>query len=295
MVLTGCDGSIGDGPLGDAPEIESTTSGGGGHGGEVNSAVGVGGTGGGGAAQAGSGGAGGGGGEVAAWQPVETNWCTKGWLGLDERTCFFAPESLASPPTILFFLHGMMPSDASPAAMQAIAKQAAEAHGFVAVFPRGEQGLCSWDASVMDWYCWPTSRKTVDTSSAALIEAWGESEALLEGVLGVAFKRRYVLGFSNGGYYAAYIGLEGLLKADGVGVVAAGRSFVDESLMPPTSTPFYIAVGDLDTAAVKSSAGNLASVLDAHTWPNDHVVHGNRGHEIRADDFDGAAAIWGWP
>ena len=118
---------------------------------------------------------------------------------------------------------------------------------------------------------------------------------ILEGALGLTFERRYVLGFSNGGYFSSYIGLEGLLPANGFGVVAAGRTFIDESLMPADGRPFYVAVGALDTQTVQDSASNLAFVLDKHVWQNDFIVHQNRGHEIRADDFDGAALAWGWP
>ena len=161
--------------------------------------------------------------------------------------------------------------------------------------PRGRQGLCAWDASVEDWWCWPTKRETVDAAAAGILSEWVGSEALLAQILGAPPARRYVVGFSNGGYFASYIGLEGLLPIDGAGVVAAGRTFIDESLLQPDHPPFYVAVGALDTASVQSSAQNLDAVLAQHGWPHDFVQHADRGHEIRADDFEGAWAAWTAP
>src|SRR6185503_11518750 len=134
LASTACDGSIGDASPG--PNAPGHAAGAGGAGGAAASD----------ADTPGLGGAGG------AWTRVDTPFCSDGWIGIDDHTCFFAPPELASPPSVLFFLHGMTPPDALPTALQAVARQAATAHGFVAVFPRGEQGLCGWDPSVEDWW-----------------------------------------------------------------------------------------------------------------------------------------------
>jgi predicted esterase len=133
----------------------------------------------------------------------------------------------------------------------------------------------------------------VDANAAEILDEWSAAEALLGEVLGVSFKKRYVLGFSTGGYFATYIGLEGLLATDGIGVVGAGRSSIDESLMPDKGVPFYIAVGENELESTKNGAQNLAYVLDKHGWPNDLVVHPGQGHSVSASDFDGACATWG--
>ena len=138
LLAQGCSGSLGDPPEGDPPEGDPPSSavagvGGGGGGGEpVGSAGGAGG--------AGSGGAGGGAGSEgpgANWQPVVTDWCGDGWVGLDEHTCFFVPAKLAPTASILFALHGMIPPDSVPKSFESIAREAAEKYGFIAVVPRG--------------------------------------------------------------------------------------------------------------------------------------------------------------
>jgi predicted esterase len=302
LLLQGCVGQIGDAPdvdVGANPATEDegkpitddgSTSGG------SNATGGAGGTGGSGGAggSGGTGGSAGGGSAGQDWQPVETDWCTEGWTGLDDHTCFFVPDTITTPTSVLYFLHGMMQPDSIAKTAQKLARDAAQEHGFIAVFPRGRQGLCAWADEVKDWWCWPSSRTAVDASAGEILKEWSDSEALLGDILDVSFTRRYVLGFSNGGYFAAYIGLEGLLATDGIGVVGAGRANIDESLMPAESTPFYIAVGELEIASTKAGAQNLAYVLDKHGWPHDLVIHAGQGHSVNASDFDNACATWGF-
>ena len=100
-----------------APEVDgsSTTGGAGGSGGSGGSG-----------GAGGSGGSGGSGGVEESpgkdWQPVETDWCTEGWTGLDDHTCFFVPDTVASPTSVLFFVHGMMPPDSVAKTAQQLAR-----------------------------------------------------------------------------------------------------------------------------------------------------------------------------
>ena len=238
-----------------------------------------------------AGGLGGSGGQGEPWQPVQSAWCGDGYQGIDDGSCFYAP---ASPNgSVLLFLHGMLPADGSPAGMQAIARAAADEHGFVVLFPRGQQGLCDWDPSVLHWWCWPTSRLEVDTHAAAMVADWHEQVELVGDYLGLDLPTRHVLGFSNGGYFASYLGLEGWwAPLAGAGLVAAGRSFVDESTFGSDRPPIYVAVGALDTEQVQNSAQNLAYVLWLNRWPHDFVLHPASGHELSVGDFSGAWALW---
>ncbi|WP_438021171.1 hypothetical protein WMF18_19785 [Sorangium sp. So ce315] len=240
----------------------------------------------------GAGGEGGEGGGAPSWEPVETDWCSAGWTGLDEHTCFHVPETAARGAPILHVLHGVMAPDALPVRLQAIAAEAAAALGVVAVFPRGSPGLCTWDPSVETSFCWPTRRETVDAAAPALIAAWMSAEALLGRILGQTFGGRHVMGFSNGGYFASYVALEGLVEVDGAGLVGAGRMVIEEHLFSQERPPIYIAVGDDELASTIASAENLADLLTQHGWEHELVVHPGRGHEIRVDDFTRAWETW---
>ncbi|WP_437539073.1 dienelactone hydrolase family protein [Sorangium sp. So ce726] len=244
--------------------------------------------------QGSAGGQGGGGGEGGAlsWEPVETDWCSAGWIGLDDHTCFHVPETAPRGAPILYVLHGAMAPDSLPVDLQAIAAGAAEALGAVAVFPRGRPGLCTWDPSVETYSCWPTRRETVDAAAPALIDEWMRAEALMERILGETFGGRYVMGFSNGGYFASYVALEGLVAVDGAALVGAGRMVIEEHLFSEERPPIFIAVGELELASTIASAENLADVLTQHGWEHELVVHPGRGHEIHADDFSRAWETW---
>ncbi|WP_437301156.1 alpha/beta hydrolase [Sorangium sp. So ce426] len=231
-------------------------------------------------------------GSAPSWQPVETDWCSAGWIGLDDHTCFHVPETAPRGAPILYVLHGAMAPDSLPVDLQATAAEAAGALGAVAVFPRGRPGLCTWDPSVETYPCWPTRRETVDAAAPALLEEWMRAEALLARILGGTFGRRYVMGFSNGGYFASYVALEGLVAVDGAALVGAGRMVIEEHLFSEERPPIFIAVGELELASTIASAENLADVLTQHGWEHELVVHPGRGHEIHADDFSRAWETW---
>lgn len=227
------------------------------------------------------------------WQPGHSDFCGEGYAAIDDATCFYAPADVTASPGVLLFLHGMLPPDASAATMMALARGAADTHGVVVLFPRGEPGLCSWDASVEDWYCWPTSRAAVDAHAAAMVARFDAATALLEDHLGVDLSARHLLGFSNGGYFASFLALEGWwAPLTGAGLVAAGRAFVDTSLLSTDRPPMYIAVGALDIQTVQDSAHNLAYVLSLEAWPHDLVIHPDSGHQLSAADFTLAWSLW---
>jgi predicted esterase len=224
--------------------------------------------------------------------PPHASWCVDGARALDEETCFVVPEHLGAPPAVVFFAHGMVAPDTTPRQEMEIVRDAAIARGFVAVLPRGSPGLCAWKPEVTSHYCWPTRRETVDAEAQAILARWADAQARIEAITFVSFARRYVLGFSNGGYFAAYLGLEGLLPVDGVGVVGAGRTAVDESRTGRRRPPFYLAVGDKEADFTQADAEHLASLLSLREWPIEYVIHPGRGHELRADDLDAAWLTW---
>jgi predicted esterase len=225
--------------------------------------------------------------------PLTTAWCGSGWLGLDGSTCLALPERFASPASLVIFAHGILAPGALPTHDQAMLLAAARKHGFAVLFARGTAGLCDWDAGVSDHACWPTRRRTVDDAGPAIFAAWANGQARAEDSAGVRFERRYLVGFSNGGYFVAYVALEGRFPIAGAGVVGAGRTAIDETLSGPAHPPFYLAVGDAEASGTRQDAANLAHVLALRGWPVTSVVHAGRGHEMDEDDLALAWAAWG--
>ena len=102
-----------------------------------------------------------------------------------------------------------------------------------------------------------------------------------------------LFGFSNGGYFVAFLAAEGRYRVDGAGLVGAGRTAVDESLTGAACPPFYLAVGEQEEEATQKDAATLTQVLDRGGWKTSHVVHPGRGHEIHEDDLAAAWTLWG--
>jgi predicted esterase len=186
----------------------------------------------------------------------------------------------------------MLAPDVSPMPHESLLREMAEAHKAVIVTPRGRAGLCAWSKKVETWWCWPTSRDAVDSAGPSIVADWQAAQAALERRLAIVFDRRYVFGFSNGGYFAAYIGLEGFFRADGIAVVGAGRNTIDAARVVPTPPPFYIAVGDQEVPVTILGAENLASFLSTRGGQLRFVLHTTREHELRREDFDAAFAAW---
>ncbi len=230
---------------------------------------------------------------TAASEVLTTPWCGEGWRAIDDATCLALPEHFATPASLVIYVHGMIASDALPTAEQGMLLAAARALGFAVLFPRGKAGLCRWEPKVESNLCWPTKQQAVDESDPEILAGWAEAQARGEEIAGVRFERRYLFGFSNGGYFVAFLSVEGRYPIDGAGVVGAGRTTVDETLSGPAHPPFYLAVGDQEADSTRQDADNLAHVLTLRGWPLTYVVHQGRGHELRESDLAAAWAVWG--
>jgi hypothetical protein len=230
---------------------------------------------------------------VAAPVALTTPWCGEGWRALDEASCVALPERFATPPSLVVYAHGMIAPDALPTEEQATLLTAAREHGFAVLFTRGRPGLCAWEPKVADHLCWPTKQQAVDEVGPAIVAGWNEGQGRAEDLAGVRFERRYLFGFSNGGYFVAFMSVEGRFPVDGAGVVGAGRTAVDEALSGAAHPPFYLAVGDQETAVTRQDAAALAHVLTLRGWPLQFVVHPGRGHELHVDDLASAWTAWG--
>ncbi len=222
-----------------------------------------------------------------------TAWCGEGWRALDDGACLAVPDHLATPTSLVVYAHGMSAPDALPTDEQATLLAAARSHGFAVLFVRGKAGLCAWDPGVVDHLCWPTKQETVDTAGPAILAEWERAQARAEATVGARFDRRYLFGFSNGGYFVAFLTVEGRYRVDGAGLVGAGRTAVDESLSGAARPPFYLAVGDQEEEVTQKDAATLAQVLDRAGWKTAHVVHPGRGHELHEDDLAAAWTLWG--
>jgi predicted esterase len=219
--------------------------------------------------------------------------CANGWQAIDGNACVTLPEHFADPPSVLIFAHGIIAPGVEPLADQATLLKAAHAHGFAVIFARGRAGLCEWDAGVADSICWPTRPETVRREAPGIVAEWTEAEGRAAALAGVTFQRRYLLGFSNGGYFATYVLMDALMHVDGAGVVGAGRTTIDDAQVVASPVPLYVAVGGEEAGSTRQDASVLAHTLTARSWPVTYRVHPERAHELGADDLAAAWTAWG--
>ena len=232
-------------------------------------------------------------GSGTASPPSTTPWCGEGWRTIDASTCLALPERFADPPSLVIFAHGMLAPHVQPTDEQATLLAAARAHGFAVLFGRGREGLCKWQPDLAEHCCWPTTQSDVDRETPEIVAAWLRAQRRAEGMAGVRFSRRYLVGFSNGGYFTAFVTAEGLMPIDGAAVVGAGRSVVDRALLGASRPPLYLAVGAREAEVTQRDAATLAQALMERAWPVAYVVHPDRGHAIQGDDLALAWATWG--
>jgi predicted esterase len=223
---------------------------------------------------------------------VDEEFCGPSFFAMN-GACAHLPESLASPPTLLYYAHGMFPDGARPARELDIVRAAADIYGFAVLAPRGRKGLCTWSDEVKTSVCWPTKREAVDLVANEILGSWTLAEHALVKSIGMRFSRHYALGFSNGGYFMAYVAPDGLLSLDGAAIVGAGRTDVDDAHLAKTPIPIFLGVGSEEAEFTLHAAARLSSDLSEHGWPVDLSVHEGRGHELGDDDFDLAWVAWG--
>lgn len=155
-------------------------------------------------------------------------WCPDGFEQGPDDTCFAIPDTHDKETPVLVYLHGMFEGHGSPAEWSAVRE--ATQRGFAVVVPRGRRGLCAWKPELRDHFCWPQDGEDVPTMRT-MIAGWEKVFWQVDTLLGRGTHRRYLLGFSNGGYFASFMTTHGLFTPAATAVVDGG------SLGPPNKTP----------------------------------------------------------
>ncbi len=175
----------------------------------------------------------------------------------------------------MIFLHGVIKPDTTwQYAQERAIVRGAKRLGFTVITPRGRRGI--GPKGMHDWWTWPTSVKAERELEDDVLAGWKQARAALEAKNGHPFKHVYIVGFSNGAYYATSLALRGKLAVDGYAVFAGGAGA--KYLTGPAAhvrrrPPIYVGYG-LKDPAHKDPAG-LARALEKLGWK--HKVHGRRG------------------
>ncbi len=147
------------------------------------------------------------------------SWCPDGFEVGPQDTCFVVPETTTKDTPVLVYLHGMYAGHGSPEEWRIV--RSAASKGFAVVVPRGKRGLCAWKAELADHFCWPQEVEDPQAFKNVVAE-WDRVLWQVDAILEAGTHKRYVLGFSNGGFFAAYLAEHGLFPAQAYAIIGGG-------------------------------------------------------------------------
>ncbi|HMR74632.1 MAG TPA: PHB depolymerase family esterase [Polyangiaceae bacterium] len=214
-------------------------------------------------------------------------WCAAELEALSDGVCAFEPAE-AKTDTLVVFLHGVVkPGTTWQWAQQRAIVRAAKRKGFSVLMPRGRRGI--GPAQMKDWWTWPTSVAAQRAVESELTAEWAQAQKSLESRRAHDFRRVFVIGFSNGAYYATALALLGKLKVQGYGIFAggAGAKYLVGPAKGTTRRPrIYVGYG-LKDRAHKDPKG-LARALAQLGWPHKANARKRGGHRMGDGQLDAA-------
>jgi predicted esterase len=209
------------------------------------------------------------------------DWCAQGLEPIAGGGCFArGRESKTNPPgALLVYLHGRYSpeTEADELERQARVARLAAARGYSVLALRGMQGQCT-DAQLATWWCWPSNERNA-TDGAAFVARW--AVALGEAERRARPDRRVLLGFSNGGYFAALIASRALTPFDAVTIAHAGPV----SPMTPLGPKPPVLLIDADDDPSSPEILRLDADLTREAWPHAMVIR-EGGHALPEWDIE---------
>lgn len=209
------------------------------------------------------------------------SWCPEGFEIGPQDTCFAIPDKHDGATPVLVYLHGMYSGHGSPEEWRLV--RGAVDRGFAVVVPRGKRGLCAWKAELKDHFCWP---QEVDDPQAFknVVAEWDRVLWQVDALLEPGTHKRYVLGYSNGGFFATYLATHGLFFADGYAIVNGGLLDPSPSATLPRSASMLL------IAARDDARHGPKDIHDAFTKGGvPHAWCARPGaHALTAEDVDAA-------
>jgi predicted esterase len=217
---------------------------------------------------------------TALGDPEAADWCAAGYAPIAGGGCFAAPDPIPPRAPLVVYLHGMYPPRAAEeeAERQSRLARLAALRGFAVLALRGKQNQCVAE-TVRDYWCWPSNERNANDGPAFVASfrpALANAEALVPG--GPA--QRWLVGFSNGGYFAGIIALRSLLPFDAVAIAHAGPT--EPVMARPIMPPILLVTADEDLAI--PSMMRFDTLLSSVKWPH-AIVTRDGGHDLTEHDI----------
>lgn len=213
------------------------------------------------------------------------SWCPDGFESGPQDTCFAVPESPTKDTPVIIYLHGMYAGHGSAEEWSLV--RSVTSKGFAVVVPRGKRGLCAWKAELKDHFCWP--QETDDPEAFKhVVKDWERVLWQVDAILEAGNHKRYVLGFSNGGFFAAYMAEHGLFPAQAYAIVNGGPL---EPAQKPGKTVPVMLVSAQDDPSQAPKMKELHDGLAKVAWPHAFCTRPGQ-HPIAAEDIDAATRFF---
>lgn len=211
-------------------------------------------------------------GEPGGAQQGVVKWCAPGLEPIAGGGCFalaHAPEpgaGASKPPALLVYLHGRYAPETEADEMERQTRVArmGTARGYSVLTLRGKQGQCT-DPQLSTWWCWPSNERNA-SDGPAFVASWEAS--LAEAERRARPRRRVLLGFSNGGYFASLIASRGLIPLDAIAVAHAGPV---APMTPLRAKPPMLLI-DADDDPSSPEVLHLDADLTREAWPHAMVI-----------------------
>jgi len=209
--------------------------------------------------------------------------CGAGLEPLVGDACYAAPANGTAALPLVIYLHGYFeegPGEGQNEALdqQRRVAQRATARGFAVLALRGIEGACATSQENATKVCWPSNEK-VAYKGPKFVRDW--QSALDAAAAKHPFEKRYVFGFSNGGYFAGLIAVRALFDADAFAVAHAGP--VEPVKALGKKAPLLLMSADQDLS--QEGMMRFDDELTQDEWPHDHYVRGG-GHALPDSDID---------
>jgi predicted esterase len=214
------------------------------------------------------------------------DWCAPGFEPVEGGGCIAASRMALKPQPLIVYLHGRYARDAAGEETDRQRRLGAHANarGFAVLALRGMLGACT-AAELANWFCWPSNERNAD-AAPIFVEGWARALAAAEQRAGQS-PERFLLGFSNGGYFAGLIASRGLLRVDAI-VIAHGGP-IEPVYAQGGKPPLLLLSADEDVA--QDEMLRLDEDLTREHWPHDSDAR-DGGHGLSDEDIEAAVTFF---
>jgi predicted esterase len=201
--------------------------------------------------------------------PASDPWCPPGVETLAGEICYVPAPAKAQRRTLVIFLHGL--TDVGSGWQHAMVRgmaQGGQRWGYAVLAPKGRVGI--GPGRKASQIAWPTAEAARVQHEDEIVASWEAARRFVEAREGAAFDEVFVMGFSNGAYYASSLALRGRLDVDGYAVFAGGSAPAGSERAArgvKNRRPVFVGIASRDDTAKKGR--ELAAALRRLGWPHE--------------------------